>query len=331
MPTKTARNILIVGGAGYIGSHMIHCVKRAGYIPVVLDNFSTGHRDVVKGHEFVEGDIHDKFLLEKVFAERTYDAVLHFASFIQVAESVSSPFKYYYNNVAGTLTLLEAMLAANVKYFIFSSTAAVYGNPIITPINESHPLAPINPYGRGKWMVEQILQDLTSSHDLKYSVLRYFNAAGSDYRAGLSERHDPETHLIPIVLQAASGVRKAVTVYGNDYPTADGTCIRDYIHVNDICDAHLLALQALWAGAANSTYNLGTGRGYSVKEVIQTARQVTGCAIRSLPGKRRQGDPAVLVADATAIYQDLGWQTKCSTLETIIEQAWAALISAEAQ
>jgi UDP-glucose 4-epimerase len=322
MPTKSKQHILIVGGAGYIGSHMVKCAERAGYIPIVLDNLSTGHEDAVQGTEIIVGDIQDTQLLKKLFSRYDFSAVMHFASFIQVGESVKEPAKYYYNNVSGTLNLLNEMLAANIKFFIFSSTAAVYGDPNYTPIDEKHPLLPINPYGRSKWMVEQVLQDFAKSYSFHFAALRYFNAAGCDADSGLTERHDPETHLIPLVLQVANAQRKFISIYGNDYPTFDGTCIRDYIHVNDICEAHMLALQKIWQGANNCIYNLGTGEGYSVQQVIDVARDVTGHAIPTVIEARRAGDPAILVADATAAMQELNWKPTHSALRTIVQDAW---------
>jgi UDP-glucose 4-epimerase len=326
MPIKSQQVVLVVGGAGYIGSHMVGCLLRAGYTPLVLDNLSTGHRDAVKDAQLIVGDIHDTACLRKLFATHDIAAVMHFAGFIQVNESVREPAKYYHNNVVGTLNLLNAMLVANVKHFIFSSTAAVYGEPQYTPIDENHPIAPINPYGCSKAMIEQVLADFAKSYALKFAALRYFNAAGADPAAGLAERHDPETHLIPLILQVASGERENITVYGNDYPTTDGTCLRDYIHVNDICDAHLLALEALWNGSASCTYNLGTGEGYSVQQVIDMARQVTGLEIQQVLGQRRAGDPAILVADAKRVMQDLGWRPVRSDLKTIIENAWESMV-----
>jgi UDP-glucose 4-epimerase len=319
MPTKT---ILITGGAGFIGSHMVACAKRAGLVPIVLDNLSTGHRDAVIDTELIVGDIHDKALLAKLFSTYSFAAVMHFASFIQVGESVQDPAKYYQNNVAGTLTLLNAMLTAKVQNFIFSSSAAVYGEPHYTPMDEAHHIAPINPYGRSKAIIEDVLRDYAQSYGFKFSALRYFNAAGADADGCLSERHEPETHLIPLILQVAAGMRESITVYGNDYATADGTCIRDYIHVTDICEAHLLALEKLWSGADSAIYNLGTGQGYSVQEVIAAAREITQHKIPLIIGQRRAGDPAILVADPAKAIAELNWQPKHSDLKTIVKNAW---------
>jgi UDP-glucose 4-epimerase len=268
------------------------------------------------------GSTHDADLLSRLFATHQFSAVMHFASFIQVGESVKEPQKYYHNNVAGTLTLLSAMLKAKVKYFIFSSTAAVYGEPNYTPIDEAHPLAAINPYGASKQMVEQILRDYTRSFDFKFCALRYFNAAGVDAENKVGECHDPETHLIPLLLQVANGERDAITVFGTDYPTVDGTCVRDYIHVNDLCEAHWLALEALWNGAESQSLNLGTGYGYTVQQVIEMTRAITGAKIPAIVGKRRPGDPAVLVADPSKAMAELNWRPKFSDLKTIIENTW---------
>lgn len=317
--------ILVVGGAGYIGSHMVLCLQKAGYTPVVLDDLSTGHRDALMNVEFIEGGLFDTALLEKLFAKYDFSAVMHFASFIQVGESVQYPAKYYQNNVAATLHLLDAMLKAQVKHFIFSSTAAVYGEPQYTPINEQHPITPMNPYGHSKRMIEIILADYANAYGLHFASLRYFNAAGADPAGRLCERHDPETHLIPLILQAASGQRPAITVYGRDYPTSDGTCVRDYIHVSDLCDAHLLALKALWNGKQTAIYNLGTGEGYTVQQVIDVAKAVTGRQINVIDGERRAGDPVVLVADATLAKKELGWAPRYPELKTIIEHAWQAM------
>jgi UDP-glucose 4-epimerase len=322
MPIKPKQAILIIGGAGYIGSHMVDYVLRSGYVPIVLDDLSTGHRDAVRNADLIVGSIHDSILLDNIFSTRSISAVMHFASFIQVGESVKDPAKYYHNNVAGTLNLLIAMLKWKVKNFIFSSTAAVYGEPQYTPIDEKHPLAPINPYGRSKWMIEQMLADFGVSYGLKYAILRYFNAAGADPEGQLAERHDPETHLIPLLLRTASGEKKSITVYGNDYPTLDGTCLRDYVHVTDLCSAHLLALHALWDGATRCIYNLGTGFGYSVQQVIDMACSVTQRDIEVIYGPRRAGDPAILVADPTLAMRELHWRPNYSDLQTIISHAW---------
>ncbi len=321
MPTKT---ILVVGGAGFIGSHMTDFLYQAGYTPIVLDDLSTGHRHAVLNSELIEGSIADTNLLEQIFKDRSVAAVMHFASFIQVGESVHQPMKYYQNNVANTLNLLDAMLKHDVKKFIFSSTAAVYGEPNYTPIDEHHPIAPINPYGRSKVMVEQVLHDLAGAQGLQYAALRYFNAAGADPAGKLKECHEPETHLIPLVLQVARGDREAITIHGRDYLTPDGTCVRDYIHVTDLCDAHLKSLHALEAGKQRCVYNLGTGQGYSVQEVVDVARDVTQRKIPVIYGARRSGDPAVLVADAKLAMRELKWTPRYSDLRTIIQHAWGA-------
>jgi UDP-glucose 4-epimerase len=314
--------ILVVGGAGYIGSHMVKMLLGRGYGVTTLDNLSTGHRDAVLGGEFVLGDLADRALLDKLFSERGIDGVMHFASFIQVGESVQNPARYYENNVVNTLNLLDAMVAHDVKRFIFSSSAAVYGEPIRVPIDETHPKNPINPYGRSKWMVEQMLADYDRAYGLKSVSLRYFNAAGADPEGRLGERHQPETHLIPLVLQAASGRRESVQVYGRDYDTPDGTCIRDYVHVTDLCEAHLLALDRLLHGGASAAFNLGNGNGFSVQQVIDTACKTTGKDIPVKDAPRREGDPARLVADAALARKALGWNPRYDELETIVRHAW---------
>jgi UDP-glucose 4-epimerase len=294
-----------------------------GIAPIVLDDLSGGHRTSVPDSELVVGSIADFELLTNLFLRHKFDAVMHFASFIQVGESVNDPGKYYSNNLAATLTLLDTMRAHGISRFIFSSTAAIYGNPDYSPIDEAHPKCPINPYGRSKWMVEQVLEDYGLAYGLKSICLRYFNAAGADPEGVLGERHNPETHLIPLVLQAASGRRSDIAVFGTDYPTPDGTCIRDYIHVSDLCDAHLLALQSLLAGSGSNHFNLGNGLGFSVKEVIETAKRVTGRTIPTRHEPRRAGDPPRLVADAQRARDILGWQPKRAALETIVADAWA--------
>ncbi len=315
--------VLVVGGAGYIGSHMVKMLAKAGHDVVTLDNLSNGYRDAVKYGEFVEGDIADKALLDQLFSQHAFDGVMHFASYIQVGESVEKPSMYYRNNVSNTQTLLDAMLDHEVKCFIFSSTAATFGEPEYIPIDEKHPQKPINPYGHSKLMVEQILSDFDHAYGLKSVSLRYFNAAGADPDGELGERHIPETHLIPLVLQAASGRRDCITVFGTDYDTDDGTCVRDYIHINDLCSAHLLGLEHLVSGGDSRAYNMGNGQGYSIKQVIDVAKQVTGNDFAVETGERRSGDPARLVADSSLLQKELGWTPEFTGLESIIRHAWA--------
>lgn len=318
------KTILVVGGAGYIGSHMVKMLLETGHHVVVFDNLSTGYRDAVVGGDFVFGDLADRASLAYLFSGYQFDGVMHFASFIQVSESVQQPDKYYQNNVACTLNLLDAMVAAEVHHFIFSSTAAIFGEPQYIPIDEKHPKNPINPYGLSKWMVEQILADYDRAYGLKSICLRYFNAAGADPSGTLRERHYPETHLIPLVLQVAKGEREHITIFGQDYETLDGTCIRDYIHINDLCNAHLLALDYLIRHKSSAAYNLGNNTGFSVKQVIDIVKQVTNKTIPEHLGLRREGDPVRLVADAQLARKELGWQPQYSDLETIISHAWAA-------
>lgn len=313
--------VLVVGGAGYIGSHMVQMLGRKGCRITTLDDLSSGHRDAVLCGDFVQGNVCDRALLDSVLS-RGFDAVMHFASFIQVGESVQHPDKYYRNNVTYTLGLLDAMRAHRVNKFIFSSTAATFGEPQYIPIDEQHSQRPINPYGRSKLMVEQALADYDRAYGFKSVCLRYFNAAGADPEGQLGERHDPETHLIPLVLQAASGRRPSISVFGRDYDTPDGTCIRDYIHIQDLCSAHWLALESLMNGADSRSYNLGNGNGFSVQKVIDTAEQVTDRKISVINGPRRDGDPARLVADSRQAREKLGWQPKYADLATIVEHAW---------
>ncbi|MGE1081713.1 UDP-glucose 4-epimerase GalE [Pseudomonas shirazensis] len=308
---------LVVGGAGYIGSHMVKHLLLAGHQVVVAD-VMPAHSGVA----WVNLDIADRPALDALFASHRFDAVFHFASFIQVGESVSDPGKYYQNNVAATLCLLQAMIQADVRQLVFSSTAAVYGDPQYVPIDEAHPKAPINPYGRSKWMVEQMLEDFDRAYGLRSVCLRYFNAAGADPDGMLGECHEPETHLIPLILQAASGRRPAVAVFGRDYSTLDGTCIRDYIHVNDLASAHALAIDYLQAGGASTAFNLGNGEGFSVEQVIAAARSVTGRSINVIEAGRRAGDPPSLVADASKARQILGWHTQYALLDDILGHAW---------
>ena len=315
-------NILVVGGAGYIGSHMVKMLSKAGHDVVTLDNLSNGYEDAVKYGKFVEGDIADASLLDELFAGAAFDGVMHFASYSQVGESVEKPSMYYRNNVTNTQVLLDAMVKHGIKHFIFSSTAATFGEPEYTPIDEAHPQKPINPYGHSKLMVEQILSDFDHAYGLKSVCLRYFNAAGADPEGELGERHIPETHLIPLVLQAASGRRDNITIFGSDYDTPDGTCIRDYIHINDLCSAHLLGLEHLVAGGDSKAYNMGNGQGYSIREVIDVAKKVTGNDFKVVMGERRDGDPARLVADSKLLQAELGWQPEYPELEVIIRHAW---------
>ena len=321
MPNKK-RTILVVGGAGYIGSHMVQKLIETNHDVVVLDNLSTGNRRLIQGGEFVQGDLGDPETMDHLFSSHAIDAVMHFAAFSQVGESMHHPLKYYRNNIAATITLLDAMVRHNVKHFIFSSTAAVYGEPDSIPIAEDHPCMPTNPYGNTKLAVERMLADCDTAHGLKYAALRYFNAAGADGSGEIGEMHDPETHLIPIVLQAASGQRDHIQVFGTDYPTTDGTCIRDYVHVNDLAQAHLLALDALLEGAGSAVYNLGSSKGYSVREVIGKAEAVTGRKISVQEAPRRAGDPAILIAGSDRIKKELGWKPVYDDLEAIIESAW---------
>jgi UDP-glucose 4-epimerase len=323
--TAQKPTVLVTGGAGYIGSHAVLALQQAGYQVVVLDNLVYGHRDLVETvlkAELVVGDTNDRALLDQLFAARRFDAVIHFAAYAYVGESVSHPDKYYRNNVLGTLTLLEAMVAANIKQMVFSSTCATYGIPNAVPIPEDHPQNPINPYGATKLMVERILADFDVAYGLKSVCFRYFNAAGADPAGRLGEDHNPETHLIPLVLMAALGQRESVSVFGTDYPTNDGTCIRDYIHVSDLADAHVLGLKYLLNGGVSERFNLGNGLGFSVKQVIDTARQVTGREIVAIEQDRRPGDPPALVGSADRARQALGWNPQYADLETILTHAW---------
>lgn len=314
--------VLVVGGAGYIGSHMVKLLLRAGHAVVTLDNLATGFRDAVVGGEFVQADLADRAELDEIFARHAFDGVMHFASFIQVGESVAKPDMYYRNNFCNTLNLLDVMVAHGVRRFIFSSTAAIFGEPEYVPIDEAHPARPINPYGISKWMVERALTDYDRAYGLKSICLRYFNAAGADPEGELGERHDPETHLIPLVLQAASGRRSNIAVFGRDYDTPDGTCIRDYVHIMDLCQAHLLALDVLAAGGQSDAFNLGNGNGFSVQEVIESAQRITRQDIAVREAGRRAGDPARLVANSGRARAVLGWEPVFADLDVIVRHAW---------
>jgi UDP-glucose 4-epimerase len=317
--------ILVVGGAGYIGSHIALALKRAGYGVVILDNLVYGHRDLVEQVlqvELVIGDITDCALLDRLFKTHDIAAVMHFAAYAYVGESVQEPAKYYRNNVVGSLILFEAMLAASVTKLVFSSTCATYGIPTTVPVTEDDPQNPINPYGASKLMVERILSDFTHAYDFRSVCFRYFNAAGADPTGLLGEDHTPETHLIPLVLLAALGKRESVSIFGTDYLTPDGSCIRDYIHVTDLAQAHLLGLEYLLNGGNSDVFNLGNGNGFSVREVIDTARKVTGKDIKVIERDRRPGDPPCLVGSGEKATKILGWNPQYSSLEDILSHAW---------
>ena len=314
--------VLVAGGAGYIGSHTVRELRREGFDVLVLDNLSSGRAELVGGAPLVRGDLLDRELLRRVFREHAIGAVLHFASLIQVGESCADPRKYYTHNLTTSLNLFDAMLEAGVPRLIFSSTAAVYGEPLETPIPETHPTRPANPYGRAKLMVEDILRDYERAHGLRAISLRYFNAAGADPSGETGECHDPETHLVPNILLAVLGRRPRLAVFGTDFPTPDGTAVRDYIHVNDLAAAHVLALKRLLAGGTGDIFNLGTERGHSVLEVVRTAEKVTGRPVPYDASPRRQGDVAVLLASKAKAESLLGWKPRHSSLETIVETAW---------
>ena len=314
--------ILVAGGAGYIGSHTVKELRREGFDVLVFDNFSSGKPELVGTRPCVRGDLLDREALRQVFRTRKIGAVLHFASLIQVGESYADPRKYYAHNLTTSLNLLDAMLEAGVKTLIFSSTAAVYGDPLETPIPESHPTNPVNPYGRTKLMVEEILRDYDRAYGLRSISLRYFNAAGADPDGETGECHDPETHLVPNILLSLLGKRPRLGVFGNDFATPDGTAVRDYIHVTDLAAAHVLALRALLAGRPSDVINLGTESGHSVLEIIKAVEKVTGRAVPYDVGPRREGDVAVLLASRKKAEKSLGWKPRLSSLETIIETAW---------
>lgn len=314
--------ILVVGGAGYIGSHMAKDLLETGHEVVILDDLSTGHRDLIPGGSFIEGSLGDAALLDRIFSKNRIDAVMHFAAFALVGESVEQPLKYYQNNVSATTELLSAMVRHDVKRFIFSSTAAVYGEPVEIPITEDHPKNPTNPYGASKIAVERMLKDCDSAYGLKTISLRYFNASGAHESGQIGEKHQPETHLIPLILKVATNENKNIKIFGTDYSTLDGTCVRDYIHVSDLTQAHLLSLNALMAEGESAVYNLGNSRGFSVREVIELARKMTGHPIPVVETDRRPGDPATLIASSDKIKRELGWKPLYEDLEKIIQTAW---------
>ena len=315
-------NVLVTGGAGYIGAHCCKELYLQGYHPITIDNLVYGHKESVKWGDFYHGDIGHPKHLRDCLKKYKIDAVMHFAAYAYVGESMEDPLKYYTNNVFNSIHLLNLLLAHHIKYFVFSSSCATYGNPVSIPIDEDHQRKPINPYGRTKCMIEEILEDLDAAYGLKFMTLRYFNAAGADPEGDIGEKHDPETHLIPLVLDAAAGKRDAIKVFGTDYQTADGTCIRDYIHVTDLARAHILALEKLRNGSKSSAFNLGQGNGYSVLEVIDKVKAVTGKAVNVVDSDRRPGDPPVLVASNQKAIRQLGWKPELSNLDDIIRTAW---------
>lgn len=314
--------ILIAGGAGYIGSQMNKELTNKGYSTIVVDNLSAGHKEFARWGDFRQCDLGDMDALRAVFAGRDISAVMHFCAFTYVGESVEDPQKYYINNVKNTINLLQVMRESSVNRFIFSSTAAIFGDPVTIPIAEDHPKEPINPYGRSKLMIEQILADYARAYDLRYVALRYFNAAGADPDCEVGEWHEPETHLIPLVLDAALGVRENIAIFGTDYDTPDGTCVRDYIHVRDLAGAHIAALEHLARGGKSDAFNLGNGKGFSVREIIDAARKVTGKEIPVVEKGRRAGDPAVLIADSARAMSILNWKPVHGDIEDIIATAW---------
>ena len=319
---SSKKSVLVTGGAGYIGAHACKALAGAGYTPITYDNLVYGHPQSVKWGPLEEGDIGDSRRLENVLQKYTPIAVMHFAAYAYVGESVENPAKYYRNNVAGTLKLLESMKNCGINKIIFSSTCATYGMPEQIPIAENHPQNPINPYGRSKLVIEWILRDFAVAYDLKFVSLRYFNAAGADPNAETGEDHTPETHLIPLMLDVALGKRNQLEIFGTDYDTPDGTCIRDYIHVSDLADAHLLALEYLRDGGQSNVFNLGNGDGFSVREVIATAMSITGCDIPCVESDRRPGDPLVLIGSSDKIQKKMGWNPVHNSLDSIIETAW---------
>lgn len=314
--------ILVTGGAGYIGSHTVRALLQAGHTPIVLDNFSRGHKGAIPSDvKCIEMDIADPQVVQ-VLQDNQIDGIMHFAAHSQVGESMVNPAIYYENNVVGSYHLIESARKAGITYFVFSSTAAVYGEPEVVPIVETAPLHPTNVYGRTKLMIENMLRDYSSVYDMNYVALRYFNAAGADVSGEIGEDHTPETHLIPLVLQAAQGVRSSITVFGTDYPTEDGTCIRDYVHVTDLASAHVLAMDYLANGGASTVFNLGSGNGFSVNSIIDAAKAVTNIDIPVKYGNRRAGDPAVLIASSQKIKDVLHWNPQHSEVNQVLRDAW---------
>ncbi|AND86041.1 UDP-glucose 4-epimerase GalE [Clostridium tyrobutyricum] len=315
-------NILVCGGAGYIGSHMVAHLLENNHNVVILDNLQTGHKDAILGGKFYLGNLKDSIILDKIFTENKIDAVIDFAANSLVGESVENPLKYFDNNIGSTISLLQSMNKHNIKYIVFSSTAATYGEPENVPIQEQDKTFPTNPYGESKLAVEKILKWCDNAYGIKYTALRYFNACGAHINGKIGEDHNPESHLIPIILQAAMGKRDKIMIFGDDYNTEDGSCVRDYVHVSDLASAHLLALKRLQSGGESKIYNLGNGKGFSVKEVVEVAKKVTGINIKSEIADRRPGDPATLIASSNKAIKELGWNPKFNSLETIIDTAW---------
>ena len=319
-------HLLVTGGAGYIGSHALRALRRAGHGVVVLDDLRAGRASFAQGAPLVRADVGDARALDRLFATRgPFDAVLHFAAYLSVAESVAQPLRYYSNNVSAAATLIETSVRHGVRAFVYSSSAAVYGDGAKPPIPETAPLAPASPYGASKAMTERILADVENAHGMRSASLRYFNASGADPGGGIGERHEPETHLIPLALEAAAGLRPELVLFGTDWPTPDGSCIRDYIHVTDLADAHVRAVEALLEGGPGGVFNLGTGRGWSNREVLGAVERVVGKRVPLRTGARRPGDPAVLIADASRFRAELGFEARLSDLDTIVATAWAWL------
>ncbi len=321
--SQSMKNILVTGGDGYIGSHVVEELQKCGYTPIVYDNFSTGHPAAVpETVQLIEGDIHDVRFAKHIMEQYEIDAVIHFAASSLVGESMTNPSKYYFNNVEGTLHLLEAMRESGVDRIVFSSTAAVYGEPEQVPITEDSKLNPTNVYGRSKLMIEKMMADYDMAYDMRYVALRYFNAAGASPTLDIGEDHNPESHLIPLILKTAQGVRQQVAIFGTDYPTADGTCIRDYIHVCDLARAHVLAVEHLLKGGTSRVYNLGSENGFSVRQMMDSAKKITGVDFTVVEEDRRAGDPAVLIASSNKIREELGWVPQHSSVDEVISTAW---------
>ena len=314
--------VLIVGGAGYIGSHTVKELHKKGHEILVLDNLVHGHKEFLKWGKFVNADLENIKQLRSIFKKYPITSVMHFASYINVGESVTDPKKYYINNVTNTLNLLNVMIEYSVRHFIFSSTCATYGTPVSIPIDENHPQNPINPYGQSKLMIEKIIEDYSNAYDFSYVSLRYFNASGADQDGEIGEWHNPETHLIPIVLDAAINKRDSIEIYGTDYDTPDGTCIRDYIHVTDLADAHIKALEFLESGEKSTAFNIGTENGYTVREIIEKTIEITKREIKVVETGRREGDATTLISKSTKIKDTLKWEPQHSSLNEIIQSAW---------